>query len=106
LADEGIGLAVHTVGFRADEATRAELECLSDVTGGTYRQADDAHSLTDSLQFRAQRAIVGYETTGTDFEFTDTPDEALYVGRGLSRTTLTTPTEVSPGEAPPRHGHR
>ncbi|SRR5699024_6670733 len=113
LADEGIGLAVHTVGFRADEATRAELECLSDVTGGTYRQADDAHSLTDSLQFLAQRAIVGYETTGTDFEFTDTPDEALYVGRGLYRTTLTTSAGVSLGETPQRYvrlavpeGHR
>src|SRR5699024_11238441 len=41
LADEGIGLAVHTVGVRADEATRADRECLADVAGGTYRQADE-----------------------------------------------------------------
>ena len=42
LADEGVGLAVHVVGFRADEATRTELECIAGATGGTYRQADDA----------------------------------------------------------------
>ena len=73
LSDEGVGLAVRVVGFRADEATRAELECIAGATGGTYRQADDAAALTESLQFLAQRAIVEYETTGTEFEFADTP---------------------------------
>ena len=87
LADEGVGLAVHVVGFRADEATRAELECIADTTGGTYRQADDAAALSESLQFLAQRAIVSYETTGTEFEFADTPQDALYVGQGLYQTT-------------------
>lgn len=95
LADEGIGLAVHVVGFRADEATRAELECISSATGGTYRQADDAQSLADSLKFLTQRAIVGYETTGTDFEFSDTAEDAMYVGQGLYQTTV----ETTPGGA-------
>lgn len=90
LADEGIGLAVHVVGFRADDATRQELECIADTTGGTYRQADDAQSLTDSMQFLTQRAIVGYETKGTDFEFADTPEDALHVGEGLYQTTVET----------------
>ena len=93
LSDEGVGLAVHVVGFRADEATRAELECIAGATGGTYRQADDAAALTESLQFLAQRAIVEYETTGTEFEFADTPDEALYVGQGLYQTTVETSTD-------------
>ena len=113
LADEGVGLAVHVVGFRADEATRAELECIAGATGGTYRQADDAAALSESLQFLAQRAIVGYETAGTEFEFADSPAEALYVGRGLYRTTLQTSTGLRPSDAPERYlrlavpeGHR
>lgn len=96
LADEGIGLAVHVVGFRADEATRQELECLSDATGGTYRQADDAQSLSDSLKFLTQRAIESYESFGTEFEFADSPDEAKYLGQGLYQSTVrTTPGGVT-----------
>lgn len=113
LADEGVGLAVHVVGFRADEATRAELECIASATGGTYRQADDAAALSESLQFLAQRAIVGYETTGTEFEFADTPGDALYVGQGLYRTTLEAAAGTNLGESPARYirlavpeGHR
>lgn len=90
LADQGVGLAVHVVGFRADEATRAELECIAAATDGSYRQADDAAALTESLKFLTQRAIVGYETVGTGFEFADTPDEASYVGEGLYQTTVET----------------
>ena len=113
LADEGVGLAVHVVGFRADEATRAELECIAGATGGAYRQADDAATLSDSLTFLAKRAIVGYETAGTEFEFADTPDEALFVGQGLYRTTMPSSVGVSLGESPERYirlavpeGHR
>ena len=113
LADEGVGLAVHVVGFRADEATRDELECIAGATGGTYRQADDASALTESLQFLAQRAIVGYETAGTEFEFADAPEDALYVGQGLYRTTVESSAGVSLGESQERYirlavpeGHR
>lgn len=103
LADEGVGLAVHVVGFRADEATRTELECIAGATGGTYRQADDAAALSESLNFLAQRAIVGYETAGTEFEFAASPDDALYVGQGLYRTTLETSTGLSASDAPKRY---
>lgn len=113
LADVGVGLAVHVVGFRADEATRAELECIAGATGGTYRQADDAAALSESLQFLAQRAIVEYETTGTEFEFADTPDEALYVGQGLYQTTVQTVSELNTAAVPEKYlrvavpeGHR
>lgn len=113
LADEGVGLAVHVVGFRADEATRTELECIAGATGGTYRQADDAAALSESLNFLAQRAIVGYETAGTEFEFADSQGDALYVGQGLYQTTLETSTGLRASDAPERYirlavpeGHR
>lgn len=113
LADEGVGLAVHVVGFRADEATRAELECIANTTGGSYRQANGAAALSESLQFLAQRAIVEYETAGTEFEFADTPDEALYVGQGLYQTTVQTVSELNTAAVPEKYlrvavpeGHR
>lgn len=113
LADQGVGLAVHVVGFRADEATRTELECIAGATGGTYRQADDAAALSESLQFLAQRAIVEYETTGTGFEFADTSVEALYVGQGLYQTTVQTVSELNTATVPEKYlrvavpeGHR
>lgn len=90
LAGEGIGLAVHVVGFKADEATRQELECIAGETGGSYRQADDAAALTESLKFLTQRAMETYETAGTEFEFADNPDEAKYLGEGLYQTEVTT----------------
>ena len=90
LAGEGIGLAVHVVGFKADEATREELECIAGETGGSYRQADDAAALTESLKFLTQRAMESYDTAGTEFEFADNPDEAKYLGEGMYQTEVTT----------------
>ena len=90
LAGEGIGLAVHVVGFKADEATREELECIANETGGSYRQADDAAALSESLQFLTQRAMETYETAGTDFEFANEPDDAKYLGAGLYKTEVDT----------------
>lgn len=90
LAGDGIGLAVHVVGFKADEATREELECIAGETGGSYRQADDAAALTESLKFLTQRAMESYDTAGTEFEFAENPDEAKYLGEGMYQTAVTT----------------
>lgn len=89
LADEGIGLTVHAIGFKVDPEARAQLECITQATGGQFRQADDAGALTESLQFLAQRAIAGYESAGTQFEFADTPEAAKYLGEGQYQTRVT-----------------
>lgn len=39
LAGDGLDLAIHTVGFKADEAAQAELECISEISGGIYVEA-------------------------------------------------------------------
>src|SRR5699024_5518714 len=39
LAGGGFDLAIHTVGFKADEAAQAGLECISEASGGTYVEA-------------------------------------------------------------------
>ncbi|MCT2275613.1 vWA domain-containing protein [Dietzia cinnamea] len=89
LAEEGIGLTVHAIGFKVDPEARAQLECITHATGGQFRQADDAGALTESLQFLAQRAIAGYESAGTQFEFADTPEAAKYLGEGQYQTRVT-----------------
>src|SRR5690606_4133996 len=42
LAGQGLDLVVHTVGFGVDDATRAQLACIAQATGGTYSDAPDA----------------------------------------------------------------
>lgn len=88
LAGDGIGLAVHVVGFKVDEAARAQLECIAEETGGEYRQADDAAALTESLDFLAQRAMNPYEAFGTPFRFADTAEDGKYLGEGLYQSRI------------------
>lgn len=65
LADEGIDLTIHTVGFKVDEAARADLECIADVTEGTYADASDASQLREVLRSRIAAAPMGYDGSGT-----------------------------------------
>ncbi|MEX3515789.1 MULTISPECIES: hypothetical protein [unclassified Corynebacterium] len=76
LADDGVGLAIHTVGFKVDDEAREELECISEATGGEYRQADDADKLAEDLKFLSQRAVTTHKAAGTEFEFADTIEDA------------------------------
>ncbi|MBV7379633.1 vWA domain-containing protein [Maritimibacter dapengensis] len=50
LEQTGVGFTAHVIGFDvADPAARAQLQCLADETGGTFRTADDAGELADAL---------------------------------------------------------
>jgi len=42
-------LVVHTVGFGVDDATRFQLQCVADVTGGTYAGPSSSDELIASL---------------------------------------------------------
>lgn len=88
LAGQGVGLTIHTVGFKVDEEARAELECVAQATGGQSMTADDATQLADHMKFLAQRSVQGYETTGTPFEFSETKEDAKWLGEGKYQTTL------------------
>lgn len=94
LSADGVDLAVHVVGFKADPQARQQLECISKATGGTYRQADDAASLVESLEFLTQRALNPYETYGTEFQFADSVDDAQWLGAGLYQTRVRAEVEV------------
>lgn len=88
LAGQGVGLTIHTVGFKVDEEARAELECVAQVSGGQSMTADDATQLADHMKFLTQRSVQGYETTGTPFEFSKTKEGAKWLGAGKYQTTL------------------
>lgn len=45
-----IEMTVNTIGFAADAVTRQQLQCIAEVTGGTYYDAQDSGQLTEALQ--------------------------------------------------------
>lgn len=88
LAGQGLGLTIHTVGFKVDDEARAELECVAQATGGQSMTADDSAQLAEHMKFLTQRSVKGYETTGTPFEFSKTKEDAKWLGAGRYQTTL------------------
>lgn len=88
LAGDGFDLTIHTVGFKTDEEARKELECVAEAGGGEFMEADDAGSLAESLKFLAQRDAEAYQTAGTEFEYSDTPEDAKWLGEGKYHTTV------------------
>ncbi|MCT1451112.1 VWA domain-containing protein [Corynebacterium sp. p3-SID1194] len=114
LAGDGFDLTIHTVGFKTDEDARKELECVAEAGGGEFIQADDAGSLAESLKFLAQRDAETYQTAGTEFEYSDTPEDAKWLGEGKYHTKVTAKVPSDSDEkAAPRYfnlavpeGHR
>lgn len=50
LETAGVNFTAHVIGFDvADPAAKAQLQCLAEETGGTYRSADNAEELADAL---------------------------------------------------------
>ena len=88
IAGDGIDLAIHTVGFKVDDKAQKELECISDVSGGTYTSADDTEALTEALTDAAQRVAGNYESAGTPVQLADNATDGFYLGEGLYQSTL------------------
>ncbi len=72
IASDGLDLTVHTVGFKVDDDARADLQCIADVTGGTYSNADSASELSGALITRVEHAIGTYEAEGESVTGTPT----------------------------------
>ena len=49
-------VVIHAVGLDVNETTRAQLKCIADVTGGTYRDAGSAEELDLALEEAAEAA--------------------------------------------------
>ena len=88
LAADGVDLAIHTVGFKVDDAAREELQCIAQAGNGEFHEADDAGSLAETLKFLSQRDVGKYKLKGTKFEFADSPEDAKWLGEGQYQTKV------------------
>ena len=58
LLEQGFKVKVHTIGFDVDAAARAQLEAISQATGGEYHDARNAAALGESLTRLANQALL------------------------------------------------
>ena len=72
IAKDGIDLRIDVVGFDVSGRAKKTLQCVADEGNGTYYDADDAESLTDSLRVSSVRASRPFDLTGTPVK--GTPD--------------------------------
>lgn len=64
IADQGIDLAIHTVGYNVDDDARQDLECIAQAGNGEYFDANDADTLNNTLQRLSQRAFQPFQLAG------------------------------------------
>lgn len=57
IQNAGVKLAIHTVGFAVDDATRLQLKCIADATGGTYFDAENADQLEKVINQAAVKQV-------------------------------------------------
>lgn len=58
LIAKGFKIKINTIGFDVDAQTRAQLEGISQATGGIYMDAKDTSQLSQSLQELTQKSLV------------------------------------------------
>ncbi|GAA1808530.1 vWA domain-containing protein [Nesterenkonia flava] len=72
IAEQGIDLQIHTVGFQIDEdeaeEAREQLRCIAEAGGGQYFDAEDAETLTHTLERVSQRAYQPFSLQGERVE--------------------------------------
>lgn len=61
LKDQNQDLVIHTIGFMADDAARAELSCIANVAGGTYEDTVTKEQIHDALRRATARTSEGYQ---------------------------------------------
>src|SRR5690625_2320716 len=82
LADAGVDLTLHTIGFKVDDDARADLECIAEEGGGEYADAENADELAEEMDRAAMRGMRGYETGGEPITGGQTPMQATEVTPG------------------------
>jgi hypothetical protein len=86
LAARGIKVRIHTIGFDVDAAARAQLEAISQATGGEYHDARNAAALADSLRQLTQRALLIKRESvyGQEIRGGNTYDDAVAIQAGTT----------------------
>ncbi|MEV4207258.1 vWA domain-containing protein [Nocardia salmonicida] len=68
LSGQGADIVMHTIGFGVDDASRAQLTCIAETTGGTYTDAADGKTLEQVLPRVSTAALREYASAGTPVE--------------------------------------
>jgi len=82
LEASGIDLTVDTVGYAADAATKQQLACIAEATGGSYSEVADGAGLQRELSRTALRAYREFQPTGTRVTGTPTAANAPAITAG------------------------
>ncbi|MBK1787154.1 vWA domain-containing protein [Prauserella cavernicola] len=88
LAEDGVDLTVHTVGFQIDEQAKEQLSCIAETTGGSYTDAPDAKTLDEQLPQVVERAQRSYEAEGTPITGTEDYPQAPEIQPGQYVDTI------------------
>lgn len=82
LEASGIDLTVDTVGYAADAATKQQLACIAEATGGSYSEVADGAGLQRELSRTALRAYREFQPTGKRVTGTPTAANAPAITTG------------------------
>lgn len=88
LSAGGAEIVVHAIGFGVDDASRAQLSCIAETTGGTYTDAADGKALEQVLPRVSTAALRDYASAGTPVEGTSGYQDAPTVVPGQYLDTL------------------
>lgn len=84
LSQDGIDLRIDVVGLDVSGKAREALQCVAAKGNGTYYDADDAESLTQTLTKTSVRASRPFDLTGEEIRGSTTPAEAPLLSTGGS----------------------
>ncbi|UYM03998.1 vWA domain-containing protein [Solicola gregarius] len=82
LSKDGIDLRIDVVGLSVDAKTRKKLACIAKAGNGSYYDADDAESLTRSIDTVSTRAFRPFDLTGEPVDGSDRPGDAPTIETG------------------------
>ncbi|MFC9894820.1 VWA domain-containing protein [Nocardia sp. NPDC127579] len=82
LRTQGHEIVMHAIGFGVDNASRAQLTCIAQTTGGTYTDAADGATLEQVLPRVSATALRNYAPTGVRVTGTETYRTAPVVTPG------------------------
>jgi len=88
LSKNGISLKIDVVGLDVSGKARDQLKCVADAGNGTYYDANDAATLTDSLTTTSVRASRPFDLTGKPVKGTADPTDAPTIARGQYLDTI------------------
>ncbi len=100
LIDLGFDVVVNTVGVAADANTRAQLQCIAQVTSGAYYETNDAAQLTEALE---EAAVPPPPVTGFVQIITASGEPVASIGFEVINASDNTSlgSRVGRGELPP-----